>query len=75
MDSLRKINSKEFQAFELSSGEKSPNQSINLNSAKMPSQEKYLGLFRSKTDIKSPIQLKNMGGKRPNRKESYFILK
>lgn len=68
MDSIKKINSKEIQPFDQSSGEKSPNLSINLNSAKLPSQEKYMNLFRSKTDIKSSVQIKNVGGRKPNRK-------
>jgi hypothetical protein len=66
IDSISKINSKEIQPYEQSSGEKSPNLSVNLNSAKLFSQEKYMNLFRSKTDIKSSVQ-KSIGYRRPNR--------
>lgn len=52
--------------------------SINLNSAKLPAPDRHVGvgLFRSKTDIKSSvINSKNLTNKKVSRKESMIILK
>lgn len=71
---LRRFNSKDIYGD--NEGDRSPQLSLNMNQKRFSEVEsKFAMMIRSKTDVKGVLPVAKNSNKKPNRKESMFILK